>query len=117
MARTRPQTTVRFRWTPLGSRLDHPSFALPVPSVEKPESRPTLERDPQLVAREHFQRLLHPEAGEAWYDAPPVKLSRTAGELLAPAPCLGQHSERVFKEILGLTDEEYREYEDANVFF
>ena len=88
-----------------------------VPAGVVQDAGDTLERDPQLVARGHYQRLLHPEAGEAWYDAPPVKLSRTAGELLAPAPRLGQDNEYVFKEILGLSHEEYQEYEDANVFF
>ena len=88
-----------------------------VPTGVVQDAGDTLERDPQLLARGHFQRLLHHEAGEAWYDAPPVKLSRTPGELLAPAPCLGEHSEYVFKQILGLTDEEYRAYEGANVFF
>ena len=77
----------------------------------------TLDRDPQIAFREHFPRLQHPEAGETAYDAPPVKLSRTPGTLVAPAPLLGQHNEYVFKELLGLTDEEYRSYEDQSVFY
>ncbi|MDP6607101.1 MAG: CoA transferase [Dehalococcoidia bacterium] len=88
-----------------------------VPAGVVQNASDVLERDPQLAVREHFQRLMHPEAGEAAYDSPPVKLSRTPGELRAPAPCLGQHNEQVLQGILGLTDDEYREYEDANVFF
>ena len=60
---------------------------------------------------------MHPEAGEAAYDAPPVKLSRTPGELRSPAPCLGQHNDIVLTGLLGLSNDEYREYEEADVFF
>ncbi len=87
-----------------------------VPAGVVQDAGDVLARDPQLAARGHFQRLVHPEAGEAAYDTPPVKLSRTPGELRTPAPCLGQHNEQVLTR-LGVTDDEYREYEDANVFF
>ncbi len=33
-------------------------------------------------------------------------LSKTPGKLRSPAPLLGQHTEYVCKEILGLSDEE-----------
>ncbi|MCH7999670.1 MAG: CoA transferase, partial [Chloroflexi bacterium] len=40
------------------------------------------------------------------YDGPPLKLSATPGKLRSPAPLLGEHTEYVCKEILGLSDEE-----------
>ena len=43
--------------------------------------------------------------------------SRTPGALLSAAPCLGQHNDIVLKGLLGLSDDEYREYEAADVFF
>ncbi len=88
-----------------------------VPAGVVQDAGDVLDRDPQLAARGHFQTLQHPEAGEAAYDAPPVKLSRTPGALLCAAPCLGQHNDIVLKGLLGLSDDEYREYEAADVFF
>ena len=44
-------------------------------------------------------------------------MPRTPGELRGPAPCLGQHNDDVLKGLLGLTDDQYREYEEAGVFF
>ena len=40
------------------------------------------------------------------YDGPPLRLSKTPGKLRSPAPLLGEHTEQVCKEILGLSDEE-----------
>ena len=62
--------------------------------------------DEHLKERGYYVYLDHPEAGRTAYDGPPFKLSKTAGELRSPAPLLGQHTEYVCKEILGLSDEE-----------
>ena len=40
------------------------------------------------------------------YDGPPFKLSKTPGKLRSPAPLLGEHTEHVCKEVLGLSDDE-----------
>jgi crotonobetainyl-CoA:carnitine CoA-transferase CaiB-like acyl-CoA transferase len=88
-----------------------------VPAGVVQDAGDTLERDRQLEARRHFQRLVHPEAGDTAYDAPPVRLARTRGELRSPAPCLGQHNDYVLREVLGLTDDEIAGYERQEVFF
>jgi benzylsuccinate CoA-transferase BbsF subunit len=62
--------------------------------------------DEHLKSRDYYAYLDHPETGRAAYDGPPFKLSKTPGRLRAPAPLLGQHTEQVCKEILGLSDEE-----------
>ncbi|KKK83489.1 hypothetical protein LCGC14_2792850, partial [marine sediment metagenome] len=54
----------------------------------------------------YYVYLDHPEAGRTAYDGPPFKMSKTPGKLRAPAPLLGQHTEHVCKEVLGLSDEE-----------
>lgn len=64
-------------------------------------------RDPQLRHRRHYWFLDHPVMGRRSYDGPAFRLSRTPGELTKPAPCLGEDNERVFKGLLGLSDEEY----------
>ena len=62
--------------------------------------------DEHLKERGYYAYLDHPETGRSAYDGPPFKLSKTPGSLRAPAPLLGQHTEQVCKEMLGLSDEE-----------
>ena len=63
-------------------------------------------RDPQLVAREHWVYLDHPEMGSTVYGALPVKFSRANGKPRRPAPLLGQHTDEVLKEKLNLTPDD-----------
>jgi benzylsuccinate CoA-transferase BbsF subunit len=65
--------------------------------------------DEHLKARDYYVYLEHPEAGRTAYDGPPFRLSKTPGELRAPAPLLGEHNELVCKQILGMSDEEIAE--------
>jgi benzylsuccinate CoA-transferase BbsF subunit len=65
-----------------------------------------LHRDPQLAHRGHWVTLNHCEMGPTVYDGIPFRLSETPGRLERPAPCLGEHTEFVLKELLGYTDEE-----------
>ncbi len=69
-------------------------------------ARDILDHDEHIRERGYYKYLDHPETGQAAYDGPPAVLSKTPGELRAPAPLLGEHTEYVCKEILGLTDEE-----------
>jgi crotonobetainyl-CoA:carnitine CoA-transferase CaiB-like acyl-CoA transferase len=45
----------------------------------------------------------------------PIRLSETPGEVYAPAPLLGQHSEEVLQTILGYSAEDIRTLKDENV--
>ncbi len=63
--------------------------------------------DPQLRYRNHFVNLDHVEIGPHDYEAPSWRLSATPGEVRMPSPCLGEHSEYVCKQILGLPDDEF----------
>jgi crotonobetainyl-CoA:carnitine CoA-transferase CaiB-like acyl-CoA transferase len=71
------------------------------------QSGKDLIEDPQLKHRHHFWYLDHPEMGKCAYDGPPFHLSETPGELNRPAPCLGEHTEYVCTQILGIPDEEF----------
>ncbi|MBI4766976.1 MAG: CoA transferase [Deltaproteobacteria bacterium] len=62
--------------------------------------------DPQLKHREHYRLLEHTVIGEHAYNAPAYRLSKTPNLIYKPGPCLGEDLEFVFKEILGLTDED-----------
>jgi len=77
-----------------------------VPAGVVQNAKDMLERDPHLKERGYYVYLDHPEAGRTAYDGPPFRLSKTPGVLRSPAPLLGQHTEQVCKEILGLSDEE-----------
>ncbi len=65
--------------------------------------------DPQLEHRHHFWRLEHPEMGSHLHNGPPFHLSRTPAKLRMSAPCLGEHNEYFYKELLGMSDEEFVE--------
>lgn len=62
--------------------------------------------DPQVRHRDFFQYLDHPVIGRHAYDGFSFELSKTPGKLRSAGPCLGQHNELVYKEILGMTDDE-----------
>ena len=72
--------------------------------------------DPHLNARGFYRELDHPEIGRQRYLMPPFRLSRTPGEPSMPAPCLGQHNEYVYQQILGMSDEEFVRLLNEGVF-
>lgn len=61
--------------------------------------------DRQVQHRGFFRYLEHQVIGRHVYDGFSFELSRTPGTLTA-APTLGQHNEYVYKEILGMNDED-----------
>lgn len=77
-----------------------------VPAGVVQSAREILDFDEHVKERGFYAYLDHPETGRAAYDGPPFRLSKTPGEIRTPAPLLGEHTEYVCKEILGLGDEE-----------
>ena len=61
---------------------------------------------PQVVARAAMVESTHPVAGSVKMTAPPVRMSETPGSVRAPAPLLGEHTEQVLRQRLGLGEEE-----------
>lgn len=61
--------------------------------------------DPQLMSRNHWQRIRHAEAGDMLYNAPSYRFSAVPSDLRGPAPDLGQHTDEIAADILGLTPE------------
>ena len=86
---------------------------VPAGVVQTPED---LRADPQLAHREHYRLLDHPTMGRCAYDGPSFRLSKTPGELRKAAPLLGEDNEYVYKEIVGLSDEEFIELLVDGVF-
>lgn len=62
---------------------------------------------PALTHRGFGTEVAYPEAGVRRVAGVPWQMSRTKPEVTRPAPMLGQHSQEVFSELLGMTEEEY----------
>jgi len=62
--------------------------------------------DPQMKHRKHHRVLRHPVIGDLSHHAPAYILSETPCDLNRAAPTVGQDNDYVYKEILGLTDDD-----------
>ena len=71
-----------------------------------------LYENPQMVARGYFERLEQPSTGRHPYTGMMWKMTETPNGIRLPAPMLGEHNEYVFKEMLGVTDAEYKGLEE-----
>jgi crotonobetainyl-CoA:carnitine CoA-transferase CaiB-like acyl-CoA transferase len=72
--------------------------------------------DPQLAARDYFQVLDHGEIGPTPFDGLMTRFSAKQRMLHKGPPCVGEDTERVMREVLGLSDDEIAEYAAAEVF-
>lgn len=67
-----------------------------------------MENDLQLKYRQFYREQDHPEIGKYRPPRQPCVLSKTPCEIRR-APLIGEHNEYVFKEIIGMTDDEIAE--------
>lgn len=72
--------------------------------------------DPQLLYRKLWHRRRHPVIGEHNYQFPGFNLATTPGDVTAPAPCLGADNDTVFRNLVGLSEEEYQHYRACKAF-
>lgn len=80
----------------------------PINTVDK------IVNDPHVLAREMIVELDHPIAGHMKVPGVPIKLSSTPGSVETPAPLLGQHTEELLHELLGMTKEQVAELKAKN---
>jgi crotonobetainyl-CoA:carnitine CoA-transferase CaiB-like acyl-CoA transferase len=73
----------------------------------------TVVEHPQVAARSAFVTCDHPTAGRIRMTGPPVRLSETPGAVRRPAPRLGQHTDEVLRERLGLDEKEIARLQSA----
>jgi CoA:oxalate CoA-transferase len=64
--------------------------------------------DPHIAHRKMLVEVDQPGVGKMRIVGSPIRLSETPGEVYAPAPLLGQHSEEVLRTILGYSAEDIR---------
>ena len=69
--------------------------------------------DPQIAARDMITTVRHPEAGEFKIVNSPFKFSRTPCKVERISPELGEHTEDVLKQVLGMTPEEINRLKKA----
>jgi crotonobetainyl-CoA:carnitine CoA-transferase CaiB-like acyl-CoA transferase len=66
-------------------------------------------RDPHLRARGYYHEVAHPRAGRQTLRVAPYHLSETPPTIRKAAPCLGEDTESVLREVLGISDQELTE--------
>jgi len=72
--------------------------------------------DAQLEARGWWDAVTPTEIGRPFpMITPPWRMSGSPFQTLTPAPCLGEHNDLVFREMLGLSEEEYAAYRAEGV--
>ena len=65
-----------------------------------------LHADPQLAARDHFVTLPHAVAGEWLFERNGIRLGGTESGYHKACPILGEHTESILREQLGLSEQE-----------
>jgi len=68
--------------------------------------------DPQLKRRGFFEKVTQADCGTHLYPGVLWKMSETPGAIRLPPCRLGEHNEYVYKEILGISEEEYAQLEN-----
>ena len=74
---------------------------VPAAAVARPEER--IECDPNTTAWGLWPEVEHSAIGHVRVDGLPVHLSRTDWSIARGAPCLGEHNQQVFGDLLGLS--------------
>ena len=71
--------------------------------------------DPHLRSRGYFAAVATPEGAIVHVDGLPIRLSETPGKITSPAPLLGEHTDAVLIESLGMTANEIAVLREARV--
>jgi len=69
--------------------------------------------DPHMKARDWFEELTVPDCGTHLYPGQWFKMSKTPLKTRMPVHAFGEDNEHVYKQIIGVTDEEYAQLEKA----
>lgn len=72
-------------------------------------------RDEHLMARGYWAAVPTPEGETVCFDGVTARLSRTPGAIVAPGPLLGEHTDTVLRDVLGLEPAEIDRLRAAGV--
>ena len=78
-------------------------------------SAPAVMGDPQLQSREYFVPIERAVVGTHLYPGAVARMRETPLSADVPAPLLGEHNRAVFREMLGMSEEEIGELERSGV--
>jgi crotonobetainyl-CoA:carnitine CoA-transferase CaiB-like acyl-CoA transferase len=73
---------------------------VPAAAVQSPQER--IEQDPATAEFDLWPTVRHSKMGEVRVDGLPVRFSRTPHAITQGAPCVGEHTEQVLGDLLGL---------------
>jgi CoA:oxalate CoA-transferase len=73
--------------------------------------------DPQVQARDMLVEVEHPKGFRLKVPNTPVKLTRTPGGVKGPPPAIGEHTDQVLRELLGLSDEQIATLREAGAVY
>jgi benzylsuccinate CoA-transferase BbsF subunit len=73
--------------------------------------------DPQLAQRPQWVELEHPEIGKMHYQRPPFLLGKTPPGPSKRDPLLAEHNEYFYRQLLGLSEAEYRQLVEEKVIY
>ncbi len=68
--------------------------------------RDLFERDEHLAERRFFVTVDHPECGPFQIPGTGFRLDRSPAVVRRPPPLIGQHTEEILRDLLGLDEEE-----------
>jgi benzylsuccinate CoA-transferase BbsF subunit len=80
-------------------------------------SNKALFEDPHLKARGTFTQVDHPFLGKDWVLSPPFGLFETPASIRRHAPLLGEHNQRIFQGLLGMSAGEIEKLEEEQVIY
>jgi benzylsuccinate CoA-transferase BbsF subunit len=63
--------------------------------------------DPQLNLRGMYWKMEHPEVGEFTHLGGSFRLSETPARPYRTSPLIGEHTQQICSEMLGMSDEEF----------
>ena len=101
-------------WTGVRDRFDTAAAlraaGVPAAAVQRPSER--IEDDPGTTEWGLWPTVTHTKMGVVRVDGLPLHFSKTDWVVERGAPCLGEHNDRVFGELLGHTDDELRRFRE-----
>jgi crotonobetainyl-CoA:carnitine CoA-transferase CaiB-like acyl-CoA transferase len=74
-----------------------------IPAAVLATGQDLVDSDPHLAERGFYPVLHHPLAGDVRHEGIVIRPARTPGAMRTPAPLLGQHTDAVLGDLLGLT--------------
>jgi len=75
-----------------------------------------LQSDPQLAHREHFRSVTHPVLGQHTVEVDAIRSAEMLAQVHAPAPCLGEHTDQILRDVLGMPAEEIARHRASGSF-